>query len=36
MHWILQSMLERVITARDRWLKAGGLIIPSQTKVGGE
>lgn len=29
----LQSMLGSVITARDRWLKAGGLILPSHATV---
>ena len=29
----LQSMLGSVITARDRWLKPGGLILPSVATV---
>lgn len=28
-----QSMLGSVITARDRWLKPGGLILPSNATV---
>lgn len=30
---LLQSMLGSVITARDRWLKPGGLILPSHATV---
>lgn len=30
---IIQSMLGSVITARDRWLKPGGLILPSHATV---
>lgn len=29
----LQSMLSSVITARDRWLKPGGIILPSHATV---
>lgn len=31
---LMQSMLGSVIFARDKWLKPGGLILPSHASVG--